>query len=458
MKNTDELILNADEIKSLLKFGEFKKIRLLFKEKEDADVAEIFTQFEIPEILALFRVIPRHRRPSVFPFIDFEIQKELIEGLPDLMTSALLNEMEPDDRTKLLEDLPVEIRDVILLKLSPEERKVASQLLSYPEGSVGRLMTPDFLALNERMDVSLALKAIHWSRTLPEEFLQYLFVVGDDGHLIGEATLASLVVCDPPSTLIRDVMKKSYIFLSPLDEAQHAVNLFRKYDRNYIPVVDDQEKIIGIVTTDDVFEVAEEEATEDIQQFGGLGVLEDSYFQTPMAVMFRKRAGALAVLFIGGFLTSEALQMYHEALTQWGFLTFFIPLILASGGNSGTQAASLIIRGLAINEISLKDSGRVLYNELLVGLMLGTTLALLWCLRAYLMHLNLQVTMIIGMSIIGVVIVGVMAGSMLPFIFQRMKLDPAVVSSPFISTLVDVTGILILLNIAILVFKYLGVV
>jgi magnesium transporter len=319
-------------------------------------------------------------------------------------------------------------------------------------------MTSDFLTLSQGMDVSSALKMIHWSRALPEEFLHYLFVTGDDGVLIGEASLASLVSCDPSSTLIRDMMKKSHVSLSPFDPQQRAVELFRKYDHLYIPVVDQQRKIVGIVTADDVFEVAEEEATEDIQQFGGHGALEDGYFQTPLFTMFRKRAGALAVLFVSGFLTSEALRVYHDTLSQWGFLTFFIPLIIASGGNSGTQAASLIIRGLAINEFTARDSKRILFKEILVGILLGLILAFLWCIRAYFMELSGPVTLTVSLSIIAIVLFGVIAGSMLPFFFRAVKLDPAVVSSPFISTLVDVTGILIFLNLAILIFNYFGTV
>jgi magnesium transporter len=454
--NGNGTMLTQQIVEDLLENHSFKELRGLLKEKEVADLADIFSNLDIAECIAALRLISRERRPSLFSDLEFDRQQELIEELPDVMSSSLLNEMEPDNRTKLLESLPQDICDVLLLKLSPQEREIASQLLSYPEDSVGRLMTSDFLTLNENMDVSSALKQIQWSRALPEEFLHYLFVTGADGKLIGEASLASLVVCDPPSALIRDMMKKTHVSLSPFDPQQRAVELFRKYDHLYIPVIDQNKKIIGIVTADDVFEVAEEEATEDIHQFGGHGALEEGYFQTPMFTMFRKRAGALAVLFVSGFLTSEALRVYHDTLSQWGFLTFFIPLIIASGGNSGTQAASLIIRGIAINEFSLKDSWRVLLKEIPVGILLGLILAALWCVRAYFMNLSGPVTLTVSLSIILIVLFGVIAGSMLPFFFRAVRLDPAVVSSPFISTLVDVTGILIFLNLAIVIFNYFG--
>lgn len=448
--------IDIEDIANLLEYREFKRLRSIFKEHEVADIAEVLSEVELEASIALFRLIPRAERSNMFAHLNVDRQKDLLEELPDVIVSALLNEMDPDDRTSLFESLGEDTRDLALLKMSPEERKVAWQLLGYPEGSVGRIMTPDFLTLNVNMSVSHALKFIHWSTALPVEFLSHLFITADDASLIGEVSLATLVVCDPPHTPVASIMKKNHVKLSPYDDAERAVELFRRYDHHYIPVVDEGRRVIGMVTSDDVFGLAEEEATEDIQQFGGHGALEDSYFNTPLFTMLRKRAGALAVLFVSGFLTSEALRSYNDALSQWGFLSFFIPLIMASGGNSGTQAASLIIRGLAINEFRPADSFKILRREIVIGVILGLFLASLWWARAYLMDLSPQITVVVGSTIIGVVIFGVVAGAMLPFLFRLVRLDPAVVSSPFISTLVDVMAILIFLNIAILVFKYFG--
>jgi magnesium transporter len=444
-------------LRSLLSFRDFKAIRSLLKEQELADIAEVLSELNVSECLGVLRLVPRQDRATVFSHIDHDRQKTLVSTLPDLIMIPLLNDMEPDDRTALLEDIEDELRDRILLKLSPEEREVASQLLSFPEDSVGRMMTPDFMTLKADMSVSQALKYIHWNTSLPAEFLHHLFVTEDSGMLLGEVSLGSLVICDPPNLLVSDVMGKNHVNLSPYDDAYRAVELFRKYDHLYIPVIDNERKMIGIVTSDDVFDLAEEEATEDIQQFGGHAALEDSYFATPVFTMFRKRAGALAVLFVGGFLTSEAMQAYNDILAHWSFLAFFVPLIIASGGNSGTQAASLIIRGLAINEFEGSDTLDIFKKELLIGVILGLFLTLLWCIRAYITDISLPVSIAVGISIIFTVIFGVVSGAMLPFLFRVLRLDPAVVSSPFISTLVDVTGILIFLNVAILVFRYFGV-
>ncbi|NRA44520.1 MAG: magnesium transporter [Oligoflexales bacterium] len=451
-----ETPLTTQFVKDALDFRDFRSLRAAFKDNEVADIAEIFSELEVSESIRLFRLVPRARRSALFSFLAFERQEDLLEELPDVIVTALLNEMEPDDRTKLLEDLSVEIRNKILLKLDPEERKVAWTLLSYPENSVGRLMTPDFLALDVGMTVSQALESINWSTTLPIEYLNYLFVTQQDGTLVGEVSLASLVVSDPRSLPITQIMKKSYVSLNPNQDAEEAVEIFRKYDSNYMPVVDDNRHIIGIVTADDVFDIAEEEATEDIQQFGGHGALEDSYFQTPFRTMVWKRVGWLALLFFGGFISGEAIRSYDEMLSKWGFLVFFLTTINSTGGNSGTQTASLIIRGLAINEISSRDAFRVLLRELLIGLTLGLILSMVGAVRAFTWGLGYKVAIIIGIVVILVVLVGVIAGSMLPFIFRAIKLDPAVVSSPFISTIMDLTSVILLFNVTNMVLRYFG--
>ncbi len=448
--------IDCSDVKATLDYRDFKTLRQLFKDNEIADVAKLFGESELAESVALFRLVTRSRRAELFSYLPFERQEALLEELPDAIVTSLLNEMEPDDRTHFLEALPVEIRNKLIHQLDPAESRVASLLLSYPEGSVGRLMTPDFLALNGTMTVKEALDKIHWNTALPTDFLNYLFVSAEDGQLIGEVTLASLVVCDPPSTLIKDIMRKSYAALHPEQEEHLAVEIFRRYDRSYIPVVSLENKILGIVTADDVFDVAEEEATEDLHQFGGHVALEESYFQTPFISMLKKRAGWLSFLFVSGFITGEAMRAYGDLLTKFAFLMFFLPNIISSGGNSGTQSASLIIRGFALNELKMSDAWRVLVKELLVGLSLGLILAIFAFIRVISWGLSAKIGLAITLSVICVVIFGVITGSMLPFALKKLRVDPAIASSPFISTIVDVSGVLITFKMAMLVSDYLG--
>ncbi len=446
--------LTKDYIKALLDIRDFKVLRQNFREQEIADLAEIFSELEVIDCIVLFRLVPRDRRSVLFSYLPFDRQEELIDELPDVVVTALLNNMEPDDRTRFLEELSFELRSKILLKLDPEERQVAWKLLSYPEDSVGRLMTPDFLSLRADMQVSEALAYIRWSSMLPPEYLHHLFVADMKGRLIGEVSLAELVVCDPPTEKVETVMSKSIVYLRPDQEDQEAVEIFRKYDRTYIPVVDNNKAIIGIVTADDLFDVAEEDATEDIQQFGGQGALEDSYFLTPILTMLRKRAGWLSFLFFGMLFTASALRHYELVLDQMEFLAIFLPLVISSGGNSGTQAASLIIRGMALNEFKLRDWFKILRREIVMGISLGSILATLGYLRAVAWGYEPYVGVILALTLLGVVTFGAVAGSMLPFVFKAMRMDPAVVSSPFITTIVDLSGIIIFINIAIMVLAY----
>lgn len=428
----------------------------MFKDHEVVDIAEVFSHFEIGSCIALFRLVPRNRRADLFSSMNFDLQEALLEELPDVIASALLNEMEADDRTGLLEDLSDEVRNKILLLLDPQQQDIARRLLSYPEGSVGRLMTPDYVALKSEMTVAQALDHLHWSTTLPPDYLNYLFVIADDGTFLGGVGLANLVVCDPRSMEISSILKTHQMTLQPEQDGVEAVEIFRKYDIHFIPVVNQDHHLIGIVTSDDVFEFAEEEATEDIQQFGGHSALDHDYFQTPFWTMFKKRAFWLAFLFLGGFISGEAVRSSEGMLEKWSFLVFFLTTINSAGGNSGTQTASLIIRAMAINEITQKDVWKVLRRELAVGLTLGLMLASLGMGRALAWGLGLKVAAVIGSVVTLVVLCGVCAGSMLPFLFRLVKLDPAVVSSPFISTIMDLTGVWLLFGMARLMMAYFG--
>ena len=445
------LKITKESVLELFDKQDYIALRALFKEVEDADIAEIFSQSPISKSIHLFRLVPRLRRIEVFSHLELERQEEFVEELPELLVTYLLNEMEPDDRTRLLERLPEEIRDKTLAQLDPEARQVAWKLLSYPESSVGRLMTPDLITLDSSMTVKEAFQKIRWTKTLSDEYLNHLFVVNKNRELIGEVSLTSLVSADPLTVPVSDIMKTTLVTLSPMDDETRAVEVLRKYDRNSFPVVDEKNKLLGFVTGDDVFDVAEEEATEDIQQFGGQGALEDSYFQTPLFTMVQKRAGWLSVLFIGGFISCATLKLYEEAISQWSFLIFFLPIVSAAGGNSGTQAASLIIRGLSIKEFSQADAWRVLSREVWIGFVLGLILALIGFFRSYTWGMETKIGIVLGISVWILVLFGAMAGSMLPFVFKKIKLDPAVVSSPFISTLMDVTGIVIYINVALFI-------
>jgi magnesium transporter len=446
---TDIHQINQELLAEALEKKDFRAIKQMFKSLEIADVGDLINDAPFEETPSLFRLVSKTRRASVFSYLSLDVQELMLEELPDGVLTPLVNEMEADDRTKMLEELPFEIRNKILLRLSPEERKIAWQLLSYPEESVGRLMTPDLIEFSPDMKVSDALDVMRWSTTtVSEEQLNFLFVTDADGRYVGEVSLARLVTTDPPTKKVSEIMRQKHVTLNPNDDQSKAVDVFRQYDRSYFPVTDDNGILIGIVTADDVFDVAEDEATEDIQQFGGQATLEDSYFETPITTLFKKRAGWLAILFLGGTITSACLKYYEDYTLTMAWLVFFLPLIVSAGGNTGSQSASLVIRGLAVREMDPSDWLRVMWREIVVGLGLGLVLAVLGFARAYVWDLGNAVSAVVGLTVIFIVCFGAVAGAMLPFLFKKAKLDPAVISSPLLAQLIDIVGVLFFYNVA----------
>jgi len=427
---------------------DFLQIRSLFKDAEPADIADYYADVSMEEAIVLFRLASRKVRPQLFSYLPFERQEELLESLPDDVVTTLVNEMEPDDRTALLQDLPVEIRRRMLQRLSPEERKIAWKLLSYPEDSVGRIMNPDFLGLRADMKVASAIEFIRWNTSSHEDLWPYVFVTDSAGKLKGSVSLAALLMADAPGQTLESVMEAVTVTVRADENRISAVDIIRKYDRVHVPVVNEEDVLLGVVTADDVFDVAEEEATEDIQQFGGQATLEDSYFQTPLMTLVRKRAGWLAFIFVGEMFAGTVMRHYDEAIASARFLVYFIPLIISSGGNSGSQSASLIIRGIAIKEMHMRDWWRVSRREFMAGLMLGVLLGVLGYARAVTWGHSHAVGLVVALTLIGIVLLGSVVGGLLPFIFKSMKLDPAVCSSPLIATIVDVFGIVMFFSIA----------
>ena len=451
----EETIITPDELIEALDGRRYIALRSRFKHLEAADIAESMCDLDAGMCALAFRLISSERKAEVFSYLPSEQQQGLLDIFPDDAVTVLLNEMEPVDRTQLLEDLPPELSSKFIERLNPEERGMAWRLLSYPEDSVGRIMSPEFFSTLAGIRVSEAIEHVRWNAArYPEEALNQIFVVDADGKYLGDVSIGALFVAEDNNDLVENIVGSSYVTLSAFDDREMAVDSFRKYDKSALAVIDDNNILVGLVSSDDVFDVAEEEATEDIQQFGGIASLEDSYFQTSLMVLLKKRAGWLALLFLGGLFSGKALRNYEEAIASYAFLVFFLPLIISSGGNTGSQAASLVIRSLAIREFDLEDWYRVLGREILTGVGLGVVLGVMGFFCTLFWGLSATVGGIVFLSLIGVVIFGTIMGSMLPFLLKRVGLDPAVSSSPLIASLVDLFGILIFFNIAIFVMKH----
>ncbi|HYV46921.1 MAG TPA: magnesium transporter [Myxococcaceae bacterium] len=447
------------EYDELVQKKDWAGLRDAFSELHPADVAEVIEDLPAEDSAVLFRLLPRDMASEAFEYLPLDRQTELVSKLGNEQLMALLNEMAPDDRTRLLEELPAEVTKRALTTLKPEELKVARQLLGYPEKSAGRYMTPEYLAIRPTMTAGEALEYIR-KNGKDRETLAVVYVTDEKGYLLDDIRLGTLVLAAPGARVstLQDVQMVS---LSATATQEEVVSAFEKYDRAALPVTDSRGVLVGIITADDVLDVAEQVATEDIQRMGGLEALDAPYMDVGLLAMIKKRAGWLAILFVGEMLTATAMGYFEHEIERAAVLALFIPLIISSGGNSGSQATSLIIRSLALREMQLKDWWKVLSRELISGLALGLILGtigltriMIWPNRStlYTEHYKL-VAATVAASLIGVVTFGTTAGSMLPFILRRIGLDPATASAPAVATLVDVTGLVIYFTVASLILK-----
>jgi magnesium transporter len=368
--------------------------------------------------------------------------------------------MSPDDRTALLEEMPSAAARQLIKLLTPEERRIAQALLGYPEGSVGRLMTPDFIAVHDEWTVKEVLDYVR-ENGQDSETLNVIYVVDDRGKLIDDLRIREFLL-KPLTVKVGEIRDQTFVALRVNDSQEEALNAFRKYDRVALPVLDSSGVLVGIVTSDDMLDVAEEEATEDIQKLGGLEALDEPYTTIPLLRMVKKRATWLIILFLGEMLTATAMQGYNGEIEKAAILAMFLPLIISSGGNSGSQATTLVIRAMALGELRLRDWFRVVRKELLSGFSLGLILGGIGFLRiAVWQYLHIYdygryhwlVGLTVGASLVGVVLWGTLSGAMLPFLLRRCGLDPATSSAPFVATLVDVTGLLIYFNVALFILR-----
>jgi len=446
--------LVGPEIGELLAQRRFDQLRAALLDLEPADVADLVEGLAVDQAALVFRLLPRDLATEVFSHLDSERQQNLIATLGTERVAALINELDPDDRTALLEELPAEVAQRLIALLTPSERSVTQAILGYPEESVGRLMTPDYVRVKAEWTIARALAHIRkYGRDA--ETVDVIYVVDEHGQLIDDLRIRQFLLADPEQT-IESLMDRKFIALAATDDREEAVRRLHHYDCTALPVTDSRGMLVGIVTFDDVADVAEEEATEDIQKMGGMEALDAPYLDSGIGEMLRKRAGWLSVLFVGQMLTATAMGYFQGEIERALVLALFLPLIISSGGNAGSQATSLVIRAMAVGEVSLKDWWRVLRRELFTGVTLGLWLGLIGVARVVFWpdHANLYgehyllLGIAVGASTVGVVTFGAFAGSMLPFALRVFGLDPAAASAPFVATVVDVTGVVIYFTVA----------
>lgn len=447
----------AEEIDRLVAERRLGEVRRRLQDLPAPDVAEVFGHMTREAEGVAFRVLPRALARSTFEYLDLDDQEVLLKSLGEREVAAILNDMSPDDRTALLEELPGTVTKRLLNLLDDDERHVATQLLGYPEESIGRLMTPDYVAVKPHWAVSQALEHVRIYGS-DSETLNVVYVVGDKGVLIDDLRMRELLLVDPETT-IAELMDERFVSLIASDDQELAVTEFVKHDRSALPVTDSDGVLVGIVTVDDVFDVAQEEATEDIHMLGGVGALEEPYLKISLAGVIRKRAFWLVVLFFGQLLTATAMGFFEGEIASAVVLALFLPLIISSGGNSGSQAAALVTRAMALGEVTVRDWWLVAKRELAAGLVLGLLLGGLGFARVAIWELAFDaygeawflIAITVALALVGVVLWGSLTGSLLPILLKRLGADPAASSTPFVATIVDVVGILIFFGLAKLV-------
>ena len=432
--------------------------KLLLKEFLDeqniSDVVELVNEFPQHESLIIDNMTV-HRAVSVFKLLDINQQKDIVKEIPARKTAKILNELPPDDRTDFLEELPkAAIRDLIKL-LNPEERKITLSLLGYPEDSVGRLMTPDYVYVYPAFTVAQVLDNIR-KYGKNSETIDVIYIIDEQGCLVDDIRIRDLLLAKPED-IVGEIIDGRFVALNVYDDQEHASQVFKMNNRTAIPVVDDNNVLLGIVTIDDILWVTNEEFSEDMQKMGGTEALNEPYLDISIFNLFKKRITWLVVLFLGEMLTASAMGYFQNELDKVLVLATFIPLILSSGGNTGSQASTLIIQAMSVGEITIADWWRILRREIFSGFLLGIILGIIGFLEVLVLHFIkpdfygihwMLIAGTIGLTLVGVVIWGTITGSMLPIVLKKLGADPAVSSAPFVATLVDVTAILIYFSLA----------
>lgn len=424
-----------------------------------ADIVEILPRARVSAFLA---VLPPERASAVLEYVNDDLRTELLEELTTAEAATLVAQMTPDERADVLEEMDEARADEILEAIPDATRRETQALLSYEPDSAGGLMTTELVSVRESASAEAALAEVRAiARSGRREAMTTVYVTDERGSLTGVLSLRELLAA-PEGATLADIMRTDVRTVLPSSDRAEVAQLIAEYDLTAMPVVDERGVLLGVVTVDDVIDVIQEEQTEDAQKFGGLEALEEPYIQTKFTDLLRKRAGWLCVLFVGQMLTATAMGFFEEELSQAVVLALFVPLIISSGGNSGSQAASLIIRALALQEVTLKHWWRVAARELPAGVVFGVLLGGLGMLRViawqyfgihdYGAH-YLTLSLAVGLSLIGVVTFGTLTGSMLPFVLRRFGFDPASASAPLVATMVDVTGLVIYFTIALALLR-----
>ncbi len=446
VKHSDLIQIVRSQLHILLEQGNLNGAKALLVPVQPVDIAEAIEGLPESMQVIAFRLLSKAEAIEVYEHLDSAVQQALIEEFKRQEVIDIVDKMSPDDRVRLFDELPAKIVSRLLAQLSPEERAATNLLLGYEEDTAGRIMTPEYISLKETLTVTQTLERIR-SLAHISEIIYYLYVTDASRGLKGIVSLRDLVVSAADKTL-GEIMTKDVVSVNTETDQEEVARLIQRYDLLALPVVDREERLVGVVTVDDILDILEKEATEDIYALGGVQSEGDNYFQTNLWTVARRRVMWLFVLLITNTMTAKIIDSQQDILQKVVVLAAFIPMLTGTGGNVGAQSSTVVIRGLNTNEIKDLGPGQVVFREALAGLLLGVILGTVATVWAFWLQGNFWVALAVGMSLVAIALLASVAGSGLPFIFRSFGLDPALMSAPFITTAVDVLGVLIYFYIA----------
>ncbi len=445
----DEKII--EQVIDLIEYKKIKQLREFLDTINEADFPMIFEELDDEKIIMVYRLLSKEKAAEVFVELDSDDEEKLINCLTDKEIKNVMNELFMDDAVDLIEEMPSNVVKRILANTKTEDRKIINELLKYPEDTAGTVMTTEFMDLKENMTVDEAFQRIK-KKALKSETVYNCYVLTTDRKLLGVVDIKSLLVADRDK-LVKDIMETNVIKAETLDDQEEVVKMFDKYDLVAIPVVDKENRLVGIITIDDAIDVMQEEASEDFELMAAMSPAEESYFKTSVFEHSKNRIVWLLVLMISAMITGAIIEHFEASIATLPILVSFIPMLMGTGGNCGAQSSTLIIRGLATDEISTKDWLKAVWKELRVALLVGIVLAIANTLRITIQYQNLQIALVVSATMICTVIVSKVLGCLLPIVAKKLKMDPAIMAAPLLTTLVDATTVLIFFSIVTSVFK-----
>jgi len=438
--------MEIEEIKNLLENKKFNILKEELKEVKSADIPSLLEELEKKQVVKLFRILSKEQAGEAFSYMEPDMKEKLIHDLTDAELRDVMDELFMDDTVDLIEEMPSNVVKRILRAVNKEDRKIINELLQYPEDSAGSIMTTEFVDLKESMTVEEALERIR-TMGLDSETIYNCYVLNKNRVLLGIVNIKGILI-SKPGTLIKDLMATNIISVNTMDDQEEATKLFDKYDYFALPVVDNENRLVGIITVDDAINVIQDEVAEDFEKMAAISPNEEGYFETSVFKHSKNRIFWLLILMLSSAVSGGIITHYQEAFATIPLLVAFIPMIMGTGGNCGSQSSTLIIRGLATDEIELKDVFKALWKEIRVSLLVGTVLAIVNGIRIMIQYQDLQLAVVIGITLIATVALAKALGCLLPLLAKKLKLDPAIMASPLITTLVDIFSILLYFQIA----------